>query len=82
MMMLQLQSNMGPNGANQRPRNNARRLNGNRTAVPVACHLSLYCWTHGACAHEGCDCRSPAEGHKPEATFQNRMNGSTKNISA
>ena len=39
-----------------------------------------YCWTHGLCSHSGADCRSPAEGHKAEATLQNRMNGSVKNI--
>ena len=34
----------------------------------------FYCWTHGA-GHSGWNCRNPAEGHQPEATFQNRMGG-------
>ena len=37
-----------------------------------------YCWTHGACAHSGSECNHPKEGHKKEATFANRMAGSTK----
>ena len=46
--------------------NNRRRYN-----------TSKYCWTHGACAHTGTDCTSPTEGHKSEATFENKMGGST-----
>ena len=37
-----------------------------------------YCWTHGACAHNGTECNNPKEGHKKDATFANRMDGSTK----
>lgn len=37
-----------------------------------------YCWTHGSCAHQGCDCRNPGEGHQATATFDNRMNGSDR----
>jgi hypothetical protein len=37
-----------------------------------------YCWTHGACAHNGSECNHPKEGHKKDATFSNRMEGSTK----
>ena len=36
-----------------------------------------YCWTHGWCAHLGADYKR-AEGHKDEATLQNKMGGSTK----
>ena len=38
----------------------------------------FYCWTHGACAHKSTDCRNKREGHKDNATFNNKMNGSTK----
>ena len=38
-----------------------------------------YCWTHGWCAHNGYSCNSPASGHIPQATLQNRMGGSNKN---
>ena len=42
--------------------------------------LTKYCHTHGLCKHDSPDCRTPAEGHKNEATLQNHMGGSTKNI--
>ena len=38
--------------------------------------LDKYCWTHGAGNHKSCDCRNKREGHKDNATFDNRMNGS------
>ena len=41
----------------------------------------LYCWHHGACNHRSKDCRNKGEGHQDDATFENRMGGSTKNIS-
>lgn len=37
-----------------------------------------YCWTHGSCAHTSAECNHPKNGHEKEATFKNRMNGSTK----
>ena len=40
--------------------------------------VSKYCWTHGACAHSSRECRSKATGHKDDATFENRMGGSTR----
>ena len=39
---------------------------------------SKYCWTHGAWNHDSKDCFKPKEGHKKEATFENKMGGSTK----
>ena len=50
---------------NQRPNNNRR--------------FNKYCWTHGGCAHNGKGCKNKAEGHKDNATFANKMGGSTKN---
>ena len=38
---------------------------------------SKYCWSHGACAHTGKKCRNPKQGHQAEATFANKMGGST-----
>ena len=49
-------------------RNNQRR--------PV--DRTKYCWTHGAWNHLSKDCFKPREGHKKEATFANKMGGSTK----
>ena len=43
--------------------------------------MSHYCWTHGLCNHNGNECRGPADGHKPEATFENRMGGNNRNCS-
>jgi hypothetical protein len=37
----------------------------------------FYCWSHGACGHEGKDCKNCKKGHKSEATFANKMGGST-----
>ena len=39
--------------------------------------VSKYCWTHGACAHEGKECKNKNPGHQDEATFANKMGGST-----
>ena len=40
----------------------------------------IYCWTHGLCNHSGATCRNPADGHQAQATLENRMNGSNKNV--
>ena len=37
---------------------------------------NMYCWTHGGCAHAGSTCNDKAPGHKNEATFDNKMDGS------
>ena len=36
-----------------------------------------YCWSHDACAHTSAQCRSKKSGHKDEATFTNKLGGST-----
>ena len=36
----------------------------------------MYCWTHGGCAHAGATCNDKAPGHKNNATFENKMEGS------
>ena len=38
---------------------------------------SKYCHTHGACAHESKYCKNKRPGHKDEATFENKLDGST-----
>jgi len=43
--------------------------------VPTA-----YCHTHGFCTHLSGKCRSKGPEHKDEATADNRMGGSTKNM--
>ena len=37
-----------------------------------------YCWSHGRCGHKGVDCRNKKNGHQDNATFANKMDGSTK----
>ena len=37
------------------------------------------CWSHGSCFHAGKQCTARKEGHKEEATFNNKMGGSAKN---
>ena len=39
--------------------------------------VSKYCWTHGACAHDGKECKNKSPGHHDGATFANKMGGST-----
>ena len=36
-----------------------------------------YCHRHGACAHKGKFCKGKRTGHKDNATFDNKMGGST-----
>ncbi len=43
------------------------------------CDKSKYCHTHGATVHTSWWCKKPKDGHQYEATFQNKMGGSTKN---
>ena len=38
-----------------------------------------YCWSCGCCPHWGKNCPDKKEGHKNDATFKNRMEGSNKN---
>ena len=40
-------------------------------------NVSKYCWSHGACAHDGKDCKNKKQGHQDGATFNNKMGGST-----
>ena len=39
-----------------------------------------YCWTCGCCDHWGKFCPQPAAGHKNDATFKDRMQGSTTGV--
>jgi predicted RNA-binding protein with RPS1 domain len=40
----------------------------------------MYCWTHGKCKHSGAICKHKKEGHKDDATMENKMGGSTRNM--
>ena len=41
-------------------------------------NVSKYCWTHGACSHDSRSCNNKAQGHQNNATFQNKLGGSTR----
>ena len=47
---------------------------------PTKKRRMYYCHTHGACYHPSPKCRNKAPGHQDNATFANRMGGSTKNV--
>ena len=40
-------------------------------------NTSKYCWSHGAYAHTSQQCRSKKSGHRDDATFTNKLGGST-----
>ena len=60
----------GRGAARGRGRSRGGNRNGNQ-------RTSLYCHTHGNCAHISSECQTPAEGHQNDATFTNMMGGST-----
>ena len=43
---------------------------------PPRAKVSKYCWTHGACDHDGDKCNRRAPGHRVEATKNNKLGGS------
>ena len=83
-MMMNMQSSMcGDTGrsGHGRGRGRTRRGAGGGRGTGFV-PLTHYCWTHGWCRHNGGECASPAEGHKPNATKTNRMGGSNRNLTA
>ena len=55
---------------------------GRQSKNPTTCNrtnISKYCYSHGACAHDGNDCKPQfrKRGHKVEATFEDKMAGLT-----
>ena len=69
------------NRNNNRNANNNRNFgfgNGGQNQNMNKQKQKYYCWTHGVCNHPGIQCRAPAQGHQPYATFQNPMNGTMK----
>ena len=66
-------TNSGPN-TSSKPKKNDRKMPDNPT---FTCRITnTYCWTHGGCAHVGNTRNNKAPGHKNEATFNNKMEGS------
>ena len=75
--MMQLLRTTGPpqRGGRSQDRNRGGRANDRGRGRNT--NSRSYCWTHGACAHLGADCNTPAAGHHTTATFSNMMGGST-----
>ena len=40
-------------------------------------NVSKYCWSHGACSHTSATCNNKKDGHKNDATFEDKKGGST-----
>lgn len=84
-MFLQMQNMMNQNngrgGRNRRGGrgNQGGRGRGSGRGPNQNARQIQYCWTHGACTHNGFTCRYPAQGHVPQATINNRMNGNNAN---
>ena len=57
--------------------NNNRTTGNNSKGNRRRRNKSKYCWSHGACAHDSKSCQAKKEGHQDDATFNNKMNGST-----
>jgi hypothetical protein len=60
--------------------NNSRSNNGNSGGNNGGNNRSqqrFYCHTHGCCAHDSRNCRTPGNSHNTTATFANMLNGST-----
>jgi len=76
--MLNTMSNQQRNTTQNQSNQRDQRTN-NRNKSNSKKNVKLYCWTHGACAHDSAACNKPAEGHQTDATFTNMKQGSTKN---
>ena len=72
--MYQLTQQSTTDGSSTNHRSNAK------AKQPRNQFQSKYCWTHGLCHHHSKDCRTKADGHKDNATLDNRIGGSSKNI--
>ena len=63
------------NQRNSKPNGSSNQSNGRPAR---SSHKRHYCWSHGACAHNGNDCHTRATGHQTAATFSNMMGGSVR----
>ena len=68
------QNNQGDNWNSQGRNQNRQNQRGNNNR-----RFNKYCWTHGGSGHRGKGCMTKASGHKDDATFSNKMGGSTQN---
>ena len=62
---------------NRNQRNNNSNSNNNNGSSGFVRDVSHYCYTHGACSHDSKDCFKQGNNHNDNATFANKMGGST-----
>ena len=62
-------------GEKKEPRGNRKRKTPDNASFNRRT-TNKYCWTHGGCSHTSAECKAKANGHKDEATFENKMGGS------
>ena len=62
---------------NRNQNNNNNSINNYNRNTGYVRDASHYYSTHGACGHDGKDCFKPGNNHNNNATFNNKMGGST-----
>ena len=75
-------NNFRNNFNNQRQRNRYNNNNSNsqnNRPSAFARDVRHYCSTHGACNRESKECFRPGDNHNNNATFENKLGGSTAN---
>ena len=78
MEMLKLIKSLQQEVSNLKNNNNTNNENRNNPNYRGRTVTNRYCWTHGATNHSSKDCRFKRQNHKDEATFSNKMDGSTR----
>ena len=71
--------NGGGRGRGGRGNRGGRGGRGGRGYTP---RQRKYCWSHGLTYHNGHECNNPMQGHKAEATLEDRMGGSNRGCNA
>ena len=75
---MQRQEEVLRNLSNNRGRPNKLTDNDGGGSYRKRRNISKYCWSHGACAHTSRDCNNKRSGHKDNASFSNKLGGSTR----
>ena len=70
-------NNNGSNNNNRNTNNNNNSNNNNNRSSKFLRDVSHYCYTHDACSHDSKDCFKTNNNHNNNATFDNKMGGST-----
>ena len=73
--MAVIQQNMNMNSSRTSSLSSSSTSNSRNTRQRT--NTQHYCWSHGACAHTSSNCRSKCPGHQDNASFNNKMGGST-----